>query len=177
MPKHTFHPELRGARFLPRATPIGLARRLGGLAKPKPPRGGDLVRINADVSVRVFRPPSADGPLPALLWIHGGGYVLGGATLSDAWCRQVTSRLGVLTAAVEYRLAPQHPFPIPLQDCYTALQWLAAESEVEEERIAIGGESAGGGLAAALALLAKERGAIRPVLQVPVLPDARRPDR
>jgi acetyl esterase/lipase len=173
MPKHLFHPDLRLARFLPRATPIGFARRVGGLAKPKPPRDGELVRINADVSVRVFR-PSTEGPVPALLWIHGGGYVLGSATQSDAWCREVTSRLGVIAAAVEYRLAPEHPFPVPLEDCYSALRWLAEEPDVDAERIAIGGESAGGGLAAALALLAKERGTIRPVLQVlsyPMLDD------
>lgn len=173
MPKYVFHPDLRLARFLPRATPLGLTRRLGRLAKPKPPRGGELVRIDADVSLRVFRPSTA-GPVPALLWIHGGGYVLGSATQADAWCRAVSSRLGVIAAAVEYRLAPEHPFPVPLEDCYSALRWLADEPDVDGERIAIGGESAGGGLAAALALLAKERGRIRPLLQVlsyPMLDD------
>ncbi|MDA1362499.1 alpha/beta hydrolase [Glycomyces luteolus] len=174
MSKHAFHPDLRLPRFLPRSIPLGLARRLSGLVKPRPPRGGELVRIDADVSVRIFRPPNAVGAEPALLWIHAGGYVLGGATLSDDWCRQVTGRLGVIAAAVEYRLAPKYPFPTALEDCYAALQWLAAESDVDADRIAIGGESAGGGLAAALALLAKERGTIRPVLQVlsyPMLDD------
>ncbi|WP_211116802.1 alpha/beta hydrolase [Glycomyces buryatensis] len=141
---------------------------------PRAPRGGELVRIDADVAVRVFRPPNAVGPAPAVLWIHGGGYVLGSAMQSDDWCREVTSRLGAITAAVEYRLAPKHAFPVPLEDCYTALQWLAADPDVDGSRIAIGGESAGGGLAAALALLAKERRTIRPVLQVlsyPMLDD------
>ncbi|WP_112133415.1 alpha/beta hydrolase [Glycomyces dulcitolivorans] len=173
MPEHVFHPDLRLARFLPRSTPLGLTRRLGRLTRPRPPRGGELVRIDADVSIRVFRPPIA-GPVPALLWIHGGGYVLGSATQADAWCREVSNRLGAIAAAVEYRLAPEHPFPVPLEDCYSALRWLAAQPDVDAERIAIGGESAGGGLAAALALLAKERGTIRPVLQVlsyPMLDD------
>jgi acetyl esterase/lipase len=172
MSKHVFHPDLRLARFLPRGVPLGLARRFR--AKQKVPHDGTLVRINADVAVRVFRPPPESRPAPALLWIHGGGYVIGDATMSDSWCREVTGRLGVITAAVEYRLAPQHPFPAPLEDCYTALRWLSNESDVEADRIAIGGESAGGGLAAALALLAKERGEIRPVLQVlsyPMLDD------
>lgn len=174
MPKHTFHPDLRRARLLPRNMPVGLGRRIAGLLTPRAPRGGELVRIDTDVSVRVFRPPNATGPAPALLWIHGGGYVMGSAMQSDDWCGQVTRRLGAITAAVEYRLAPEHPFPVPLEDCYTALQWLAADPDVDDSRIAIGGESAGGGLAAALALLTKERGVIRPVLQVlsyPMLDD------
>lgn len=174
MPKHAFHPDLRRARFLPRSVPVGLGRRIIGLMAPRAPRGGELVRIDADVAVRVFRPPNEVGPAPALLWIHGGGYVMGSAMQSDDWCREVTSRLGAITAAVEYRLAPEHPFPVPLEDCYTALRWLSDEFEVDPGRIAIGGESAGGGLAAALALLAKERGTIRPVLQVlsyPMLDD------
>jgi acetyl esterase/lipase len=75
---------------------------------------------------------------------------------------------------VEYRLAPEHPFPVPLEDCYAALQWLADLPEVDANRIAIKGESAGAGLAAALALLAKERGGVRPVFQMlsyPMLDD------
>jgi len=174
MPKYTFHPDLRLARVLPRGVPVRLGSRLATLMKPKAPRDGELLRIDSDVSVRVFRPPNASDPAPALLWIHGGGYVMGSARQSDDWCRQVTDRLGIITAAVDYRLAPEHPFPVPLEDCYTALQWLAADPDVDDSRIAIGGDSAGGGLAAALALLAKERGAIRPVLQMlsyPMLDD------
>lgn len=174
MPKHTFHPDLRLARFLPRGIPVRLGSRLASLMTPKAPHDGELVRIDSDVSVRVFRPQNAPGPTPALLWIHGGGYVMGNAMQSDDWCRQATNRLGVITAAVEYRLAPEHPFPVPVEDCYTALQWLAEHPDVDDSRIAIGGDSAGGGLTAALALLAKERGTIRPALQVlsyPMLDD------
>jgi acetyl esterase/lipase len=101
--------------------------------------------------------------------------------MGDRFCQEAVDRLGVVAASVEYRLAPEHPFPVPLEDCYTALRWLAAQAEVDAERIAIAGESAGGGLTAALALLSKERGEIRPVLQVlsyPMLDDrtARRTD-
>ncbi|MEQ0558470.1 alpha/beta hydrolase [Amycolatopsis sp. NEAU-NG30] len=178
MPDHTFHPDLRLARFVPRSVvgprTLPLTRWITRVSAPRRPAGGEIVRVNADVHVRVFRPRSVEGPAPALLWIHGGGYVVGTAAMADRWCRDLTSRLNVITAAVEYRLAPEYPFPIPLEDCYAGLQWLAALPGVDSGRIAIGGESAGGGLAAALALLAKERGEIRPVLQVlsyPMLDD------
>jgi acetyl esterase/lipase len=175
MARYDFHPDLRTARYLPGAVPVqrGLFRRLSRLGGSRPPSGGAIERIDADVSVRIWRPESAIArtaasprPLPALLWIHGGGYVIGNAAMSDDWCRLVSERLGVVAASVEYRLAPEHRFPVPLEDCYTALHWLANQADVDPTRIAIGGESAGGGLAAALALLAKERGKVRPVLQV-----------
>jgi acetyl esterase/lipase len=93
------------------------------------------------------------------LWIHGGGMVLGDAAQDSDFCRRVADKLNVVVS-VEYRLAPQHPFPTPLEDCYTALRWLAGQPDIDPARIAVGGASAG--LAAALAPLAKERGEIRP---------------
>ncbi|MDF3313050.1 alpha/beta hydrolase [Rhodococcus sp. T2V] len=174
----TFNSELRLAPFLPRTVvsprTVGLIRRLLKVIGRTPPRGGETVNVNADVSVRVFRPKSTHQPAPALLWIHGGGYLIGNAAMGDRLCRHVATHLGVMAVSVEYRLAPDYPFPTPLEDCYKALRWLAEQSEIDPSRIAIGGESAGGGLAASLALLAKERGAIRPVLQVlsyPMLDD------
>ncbi|MBF6204220.1 alpha/beta hydrolase [Streptomyces gardneri] len=109
-----------------------------------------------------------------MLFIHGGGYVLGTASLGDHFCRRVAARLGAVAASVEYRRAPRHRFPAPLEDCYAALRWLAAQPDVDAERIAIVGESAGGGLGAVLALLAGERAEVRPVLQAlsyPMLDD------
>jgi acetyl esterase/lipase len=109
-----------------------------------------------------------------VLWIHGGGYVIGTAAQDDQFRRLIADRLGIVVASVDYRLAPEHPFPTPLHDCYAALGRLAGQPDVDPERIAIGGASAGAGLAAALARLAKERGEIRPVLQLlasPVLDD------
>jgi acetyl esterase/lipase len=86
----------------------------------------------------------------------------------------VSEELGAVVAAVEYRRAPEHPFPAPLDDCYRALEWLASQDDVDERRLAIGGASAGGALAASLALLARDRAEIRPQLQMlsyPMLDD------
>jgi len=170
-----FHPDLRRARRQPRGVPVGplgyrVMQALSGISSRKPPHGGSIERVGDHVTVRLFEPREATGA--AVLWIHGGGYVIGSATMSDEWCRRLAEELGAVVAAVEYRLAPQHPYPAPLEDCWAALRWLADRSGVD--RVAIGGESAGGGLAAALALLARDRGAVRPVFQLlsyPMLDD------
>jgi acetyl esterase/lipase len=133
----------------------------------------DVERVGA-ITVRLHRPRVTARTTPALLWVHGGGYVMGTAAQDDVLCRVVAKQLNVLVAAVDYRLAPEHPFPVPLEDCHDALVWLAARPDVDAERIAIGGASAGGGLAAALALLARDRGVVTPVLQLlsyPMLDD------
>jgi len=173
-----FHPDLRRARMSPRSVvgprTLGLTRWLTGLTGSRQPNGGTIIQVDDGVSARVFRPETAANPTPALLWIHGGGYIMGSASMADRFCRTVADRFGVVAAAVEYRLAPEHPFPIPLEDCYSALRWLAALPEVDDSRIAIGGESAGAGLAAALALLARDHGEIAPVFQAlsyPMLDD------
>jgi acetyl esterase/lipase len=106
--------------------------------------------------------------------MHGGGYVIGNAAQEDRFCHQIAHGLGAIVAAVDYRLAPEHPFPTPLHDCHDALVWLAGLTEVDRSRIAIGGASAGGGLAAALALLTRERAEVRPMFQLlryPMLDD------
>jgi acetyl esterase/lipase len=175
-----FHPDLRRIAAVlprravgPRLLPVARAlRRLEGLRRPGP---GVEVRSLGDISVRVHRPPArATAPHPAVLWIHGGGYVIGSAAQDDAVCRHLAAELGALVAAVDYRLAPEHRFPVPLHDCHDALVWLAGRHDVDPERVAIGGASAGGGLAAALALLARDRGEVRPAFQLlsyPMLDD------
>jgi acetyl esterase/lipase len=95
---------------------------------------------------------------------------MGNAAQEDGFCRQIAAELDVVVAAVDYRVAPEHRFPIPLEDCYSALTWLAADEGVDRNRIAIGGASAGGGLAAALALLARRRGEVRPIFQLLTYP-------
>lgn len=117
--------------------------------------GGAQVRVN------LFRPDGAAGFRPAILHIHGGGYVLGTADMTNAANAATALKLDCVIASVDYRLAPETPFPGPLDDCYAALRWLhasAAELGVDPQRIAIAGESAGAGIAAGLGLMARDRG-------------------
>jgi acetyl esterase/lipase len=130
----------------------------------------EVITLASGAGVRLFRPSGVTEPVPALLWIHGGGYVLGTAQQDDQLCRRFSAGLGITVASVEYRLAPEHPYPIPLEDCYSALTWLAGLPSVDPGRVAIAGASAGGGLAAALALLARDRGELTPAFQVLVYP-------
>jgi acetyl esterase/lipase len=95
---------------------------------------------------------------------------MGTAQQDDALCPRFSRKLGVTVASVEYRLAPEHPYPAPLEDCYSALTWLAGLPAVDPQRVAIGGASAGAGLAAALALLARDRGEVTPSFQLPAYP-------
>ena len=122
------------------------------------------------ISVRVHRPAGGAMDSPAMLWIHGGGYVMGSAAQDDALCRHFATELGIVVASVEYRLAPEARFPLPLDDCHDALVWLAGRSYVDATRIAVGGASAGGGLAAATALLARERGEVSLAFQLLTYP-------
>lgn len=122
-----------------------------------------------EVSVRVHRPRGVDRALPAIVQIHGGGYVLGSNAMDDPrfdrWCHD----LGVIGVSVEYRLSPECAYPGPLEDCYAALVWAhanAAELGIDPDRIGVGGVSAGGGLAAGLALLARDRGEVPVAFQV-----------
>ncbi len=127
--------------------------------------------LPSGVGLRLHRPPdSPRGRGPGLLWIHGGGYVTGSAALDDLVCRRFAGRLGATVVAVDYRLAPKHPYPTPLEDCYSALSWLAALPAVDPARVAIGGASAGGGLAAALALLARDRAEVDVAAQLLAYP-------
>jgi acetyl esterase/lipase len=170
------HPDLRRiARFAPRHTvgprSLPLIRVLSGLTgRRRPPSDVEVIPLESGMGVRLFRPAGVPEPAPALLWIHGGGYVMGSAQQDDALCRRLCRKLGITVASVEYRLAPEHPYPTPLEDCYSALTWLAGLPAVDPGRVAIGGASAGGGLAAALALLARDRGDIAPAFQLLVYP-------
>jgi acetyl esterase/lipase len=124
-----------------------------------------------DVLVRIYEPSPRPAMLPALLWIHGGGYVMGSVERDDLVAKQLAKAAQCLVASVEYRLAPEVTFPAPVEDCYAALKWLAAQrGELGVNRIAIGGASAGGGLAAGLALLARDRAEVEVVFQLLVYP-------
>ncbi|WP_434421190.1 alpha/beta hydrolase [Nannocystis pusilla] len=126
-----------------------------------------------EVRVIVYEPRRRLGLGPAYLHMHGGGYVMGSPHLAAARNQALASALGCVVVSVDYRLAPETPFPGPVEDCYAALKWLhehAEELGVDRKRIAIGGESAGGGLAAALGLLARDRGEVPVAFQLLVYP-------
>ncbi len=109
----------------------------------------------------------------AFYWIHGGGTVVGDVEMNDCYCANIASKLGILVTSIDYRLAPEHPFPDGLEDCYAGLKWLVAsgaEMGIDPSRIAVGGGSAGGLLAAALSLLARDRGQFLPCFQMLVYP-------
>jgi acetyl esterase/lipase len=126
-----------------------------------------------DVPVRIYRPADAETPLPCLVWIHGGGMVVGSLEGDDLDMQTVVDAVGCATVSVEYRLAPENPYPAPIEDCYAALCWTwerAGEIGIDPGRIAIGGSSAGGGLAAGLALLARDRGEVPVAFQWLIYP-------
>ncbi len=125
------------------------------------------------IRLRIYKPKNIVAPTPVLIWMHGGGYVLGKPEQDDGSCAQYVRELGIAVVSVDYRCAPKHPFPAGLEDCYSALKWVESHSEelgMDTNRIAIGGASAGGGLAAALIQLAHDRQAIAPVFQLLIYP-------
>jgi len=125
-------------------------------------------------NIRLYRPTvRVANPLPVLLWMHGGGYVLGNLDQDDITLRDQVKRLACAIVSVDYRLAPEHPHPAPLEDCYRALRWVydsAGKLGLDRSRIAVGGASAGGGLAAGLALLARDRAEIKIAFQLLIYP-------
>lgn len=134
---------------------------------PGPPGGPDITLVSA-------RPAGTAGPLPLLYYMHGGGMITGNAwSVLPRLLRQWALPLEMAVISVEYRLAPRTRYPGPLEDCYAGLVWAAAhaaELGIEPDRVIIGGKSAGGGLAAALALLTRDRGGPTPIGQLLLCP-------
>jgi acetyl esterase/lipase len=172
MSRSAFHPDLRRIALVaprqgvsPRTLRLMRAwARLQDLRTT--PADVEVLTPSSGVGVRLHRPVGVIEPTPALLWIHGGGYVMGTAKQVDGLCRRFSHELGITVASVRYRLAPEHPYPAALEDCYSALTWLAGLPAVDPDRVAIGG----GGLAAALALLARDRDEVTPALQLLAYP-------
>jgi acetyl esterase/lipase len=114
---------------------------------------------NGSIPVRIYA-PQGNGPLPVLVYFHGGGWVIGSIETHDMGCRMLANLAGSMVVSVDYRLAPEHKFPAPLEDCYAATCWVAQNATsigADPQRVAIGGDSAGGNLTAAAALLARDR--------------------
>lgn len=182
------HPDLLpAARFVPRGTltarRLGVVRFLTRLRRaPRVPRLDDVVvedhaapapEGGRPVPVRVYRPAEADGPVPALLWLHGGGYVLGDAYQDEKANLALVRELGIAIASVDYRLAPEDPFPAAVDDGYAALRWLHASADelgVQRDRISVGGASAGGGLAAGVVQMAVDRDEVPLAFQLLIYP-------
>ena len=136
-----------------------------------------VVRISTEAGMmrmRVLQPKESGGTVPGILWIHGGGYMLGGAYMVDMSCgKMLAEEYGAVVVCPNYRLACRAPYPAALEDCYAALRWMydhADELGIDRDRIVVGGESAGGGLTAAICLYARDKGEIPIALQLPLYP-------
>src|SRR5262250_2353992 len=127
---------------------------------------------NGEMTVRVYSPGSK-GPLPALVFYHGGGWVIGDLYTHDGICRTLTNAAGCVVASVDYRLAPESKYPVAVEDSYAALQWVVAHASqlgIDPRRVAVGGDSAGGNLSAAVALMARDRKGPALVSQILIYP-------
>jgi acetyl esterase/lipase len=126
-----------------------------------------------DIKVRIYRPTDATGTLPGIYFIHGGGMILGDIDGEDAVATQICERVDAVVVSVEYRLAPEHPYPAPVEDCYAGLVWMArhaGELRFDPDRLAVYGGSAGGGLTIAISMLARDRGFPALRFQMPIYP-------
>jgi acetyl esterase/lipase len=167
-------PELRQAAK--RASLLPIHRRLGraviGLlfaVLPDGKVGGVSIEKPGGVEpgVRVYRPSTIRSPA-ALLWIHGGGFVIGRAVQNDRFCGTTAGELGIVVVSVEYRKAPRHPFPAALEDCAAGWAWMQREAAalgIDPQRVAVGGESAGAGLATCLGQRLHDEGGTQPVAE------------
>ena len=186
------HPELRKATAsfpkLPIASGIGraLTRSLLPLLLPKPktPAGVTIEQLKtpAGLKLRVYS-PAGDKTRAAMLYIHGGGMIIGSPAMDDALLSGIAAELDIVVVSPEYRLAPEHPYPAAMDDCRAAWEWIQenlSQRGIDSTRIAIGGESAGGGLAAGLVLRIHDEGGPQPVAQwlfCPMLDDKTALDR
>lgn len=127
-----------------------------------------------DITVRVYQPTGApDSPRPGVLYFHGGAFISGDLDTGDGNCRDLCLAAGAAVVSVDYRLAPEHRYPAAFDDCYAALLWTAANAErlgLDPARLAVAGRSAGGALAAAVALAARDRGGPRLAFQLLLVP-------
>jgi len=167
-----------GAQVWTLATLPGIRERVHATFEPREHARCESLWIKAhdgeDLRLCLYRPAAApDGNFAVILYIHGGGFVLGCPEMADDYLADLAAELQAIIVAVDYRLAPEHPFPIPLEDCYTALAWVFAHRQslnIDADKVILMGHSAGAGLAAALAIVARDRGEYPIASQVLVYP-------
>ncbi len=156
-PTHTLSPEVARAAYRERRT----------VTQPDPPQVASIEELQADgphgpIPLRLYRPlPGSSAPLPVLVYFHGGGWVIGDLDTHDTLCRQLANTSGCAVLAVDYRMGPEHRFPCAVDDCLAATRWCrdhAAGLGLDRERMAVGGDSAGGNLAAVVAIAARNDG-------------------
>ncbi|WP_338652099.1 alpha/beta hydrolase [Lysinibacillus sp. Y5S-8] len=127
-----------------------------------------------EMLVKIYEPIERNrDKLPAMLWIHGGGFVMGHPDMDDLLCERFVQTANCVVVSVDYRLAPEHPYPAAIEDCYAGLVWMTAEAPslgIDVKRVAIAGASGGGGLTAALALMARDKGGPSIIFQMPLYP-------
>jgi len=127
-----------------------------------------------EMLVKIYEPVKRNiNQLPAMLWIHGGGFVMGHPDMDDILCERFVQTANCVVVSVDYRLAPEHPYPAAIEDCYTGLVWMTTEATslgIDVKRVAIAGASGGGGLTAALALMARDKGGPSIIFQMPLYP-------
>jgi acetyl esterase len=146
-----------------------------GFSQPEPPDLAEVRDAVLDgVPVRLYRPPTASARvLPVLVYLHGGGWVIGDRDTHDVLCRQLSIGACCAVVSVDYRLAPEHPFPAALEDALTAVRAVweqAAKLGVDAQRLAVGGDSAGGNLAASVCLALRDAGQRLPAFQLLIYP-------
>ena len=130
------------------------------------------VVVADQVSARIFTPAAA-GPFPAVMYFHGGGWVLGDLDTHDTLCRRLANQSQFVVVSVDYRRAPEHKHPVPLDDCFAATRYVVNNAEklqVDPQRLAVAGDSAGGNLAAAVALMARDQGGPKVSFQLLIYP-------
>lgn len=133
----------------------------------------DRVIPGSDVPVRIYHPLGGSGAPPVIVYFHGGGFVLCDLDSHDSCCRRLANGIGALVVSVDYRLAPEHPFPAAVQDAWAAVQWVAGHADefgADPARLVLAGDSAGGNLAAVTAMLARDHGGPAVAFQLLIYP-------
>jgi acetyl esterase len=157
------------------------ARRLtANMFRVPPERAEKVFRVEnrkipgpvGSIPIRVYT-PQGSGPFPVLVFFHGGGWVICDLDSHDGPCRALTNKVGCVTVSIDYRLAPEHKFPAGVEDCFAATNWVAehaSELNVDANRLAVGGDSAGGNLSAVIAQLARDAGGPKIAFQLLIYP-------